>query len=140
MLSEDDAARKARARVLRFCAVPPIDDVTHTGATNGARRRARSRRGGAPDDERPRGFEPDRMRRLWSDIDHARDHLGLGPDAAAASTPWSVAGIVDYATDVVSGAVGSVLGLARVLPDPRRVVGDALPCVRRLPIIGAFFA
>ena len=79
------------------------------------------------------------MRRLWSDIDHARDNLGLGPETAT-QAEWSMAGAVGYAAELASDAVDSLVGWARVLPDPRRLLGDALPCVRRLPIVGAFFA
>jgi hypothetical protein len=110
------------------------DDVTGNGA--------------GVDDERPRGFEPDRMRRLWSDIDHARDNLGLGPEVAAADASSSgVAGVVGYAVGlaadaagaVANGMAGLVRGVASALPDPRRLVGAALPCVRRLPIVGTLF-
>jgi hypothetical protein len=78
------------------------------------------------------------MRRLWSDIDHARDNLGLGPETAA-TAEWTMAGVVGYAAELASDVVGSVAGWAHVLPDPRRLISDALPCVRRLPIVGTFF-
>ncbi len=120
-------------------AVPPIDDVTGNGSANGHRRRARARRGGSGEDDRPRGFEPDRMRRLWGDIDHARDNLGLGPAADVAAAPWNIAGTFGYAAALATDALGVVVGWASRLPDSRRVVADAVPCVRRVPIIGAFF-
>ena len=120
----------------------PADDFTHTGQTNGARRRSRSRRATMRDDERPRGFEPDRMRRLWSDIDRSRDNLGLGTQPVAPSS-WSVGGVVGRATELAVGAVGSLFDVlaapARLLTAPTRALGDAVPCVRRLPIVGGLF-
>lgn len=120
--------------------MPPIDDVTtRNGAAHAGRRRPRPRRGTTGEDDRPRGFEPDRMRRLWSDIDHARDNLGLGPETAAPATEWSVGGALGYAATLATDVVGAVVELARALPDPRRAIGDALPCVRRLPLVGGLF-
>ena len=112
------------------------------------------------DDDRPRGFEPDRMRRLWSDIDRSRDNLGLGTQPIASSSPWSVGAVVGYAAGLATDAVDSVLGWTRVLAAPMRVlaapsrmltlptrvltaptraIGEAVPCVRRLPIVGGLF-
>jgi hypothetical protein len=122
------------------------DDVTQNGSLHGGRRRARRRRAAGGDDDRPRGFEPDRMRRLWSDIDQARDNLGLGSAPADAST-WSVLGLVgsaaglasDAAGRLTSGAVGAVRGVVGVFPDPLRLLGATASCVRRLPLVGGFF-
>jgi hypothetical protein len=153
ILANAGGARKERAAVLRSPPVPPRDDVHHgNGASNGAPRR-RPRR--AADDDRPRGFEPDRMRRLWSDIDSARDNLGLGPEAIVAAAPgWTVAGVVGRAATlafetagaVATGTADLVRACARLLPDPRAVIsaprrsiGAAVPCVRRLPLVGALF-
>ncbi len=88
------------------------------------------------------------MRRLWNDIDTARDNLGLGPETPPPTSTWSIGGLVSYATDVATGAaetvaggIGTVIrGVAGALPDPRRVVVAVAPCVRRVPIIGALFA
>lgn len=87
------------------------------------------------------------MRRLWSDIDHARDNLGLGPEGAAPVAEWSIGGLVGYAADLASGAAGVVVsqisgavrGVAKVVPDPRRALGVAASCARRLPIVGGLF-
>ncbi len=100
------------------------------------------------------------MRRLWNDIDRSRDNLGLGPEAVAPSSSWSVGGVVRYAAELATDAVGTVLGWtrmlaapmrvlaaptrvltspARVLTAPTRAIGDAVPCVRRLPIVGGIF-
>ena len=122
--------------MLRFAAVPPTDDTTRNGTANGAPRRPRARRNGA-DDDRPRGFHPDRMQRLWSDIDSARNRLG--PGVAVESSSWSVAGAVGYAADLAASAGAWVLGWTRVLPDPLRIIGTAVPCVRKLPVVGALF-
>jgi hypothetical protein len=119
-----------------------LDDVTRNRYANGGRRRARSRRAAAGDDDRPRGFEPDRMRRLWSDIDQARDNLGLGAAPAETST-WSVLGLVGMASDtagaLTSGAAETVRGVVGALPDPLRLLGGTVACVRRLPLVGGFF-
>jgi hypothetical protein len=123
-----------------------LDDVTRNGSSKSGRRRARSRRATAGDDDRPRGFEPDRMRRLWSDIDQARDNLGLGPTPTEPST-WSVLGLVgsaaglasDAAGGLMSGAAGAMRGVVEALPDPLRLFGATVPCVRRLPLVGGFF-
>jgi hypothetical protein len=137
--------------------VPPTDEFTRTGQSNGARRRPRSRRATTREDDRPRGFEPDRMQRLWSDIDRSRDNLGLGPEAAAPSS-WSVGGLMRYATELATEAIGTVVDTlttparlvatpgrvltapTRLLTAPTRAIGDAVPCMRRLPIVGGFFA
>ena len=138
ILAEPGGARNRCDPMLRSAAVPPIDDTTRNGTANGAPRRPRARRNGA-DDERSRGFHPDRMERLWSDIDSARDNLGLGPAAAVESSSWSVGGAVGYAADVAASASAWMLGWTRVLPDPLRIIGAAVPCVRKLPVVGAFF-
>ena len=99
------------------------------------------------------------MRRLWSDIDRSRDDLGLGTQPIA-SSPWSVGAVVGYAAGLATDAVDSVLGWTRVLAAPMRVLaapsrtltlptrvltaptralGEAVPCVRRLPIVGGLF-
>jgi hypothetical protein len=102
------------------------------------------------EDDRPRGFEPDRMRRLWNDIDRSRDNLGLGPEAAAQPPSWTVGGVVSYAAELATGAVSTVVDWtlaparvltapARLLTAPTRVLGELVPCVRRLPIVGGLF-
>jgi len=85
------------------------------------------------------------MRRLWSDIDQARDNLGLGPTPPAEA--WSMLGFVgaaaglarDAAGAVTGGATGAVRGVLRALPDPFGALGGAASCVRRLPIVGSLF-
>jgi hypothetical protein len=137
ILAEGGGARKDAITMLRSAAVPPIDDDIRNGTANGAPRRPRTRRNGS-DDERPRGFHPDRMQRLWSDIDSARDNLGLG-GAEVGSASWSLGGALGYAAELVTGAGAWVFGWTRVLPDPLRIVGGALPCVRKLPLVGSLF-
>ncbi len=87
------------------------------------------------------------MRRLWDDIDQARDNLGLGPTEATTPT-WSVLGLVgaaaglanDAAEALTSGAAGAVRGIVAAIPDPLRAIGSVVPCVRRLPLVGGLFA
>jgi hypothetical protein len=121
-------------------------DKTRNGSANGRRRRGRGARGGAGEDDRPRGFEPDRMRRLWDDIDQARDNLGLGPTPTA-TQDWSVLGLVgaaaglasDAAGALTSGAVDAVRGVVGFLPDPFGIRGNVASCARRIPIVGTLF-
>jgi len=130
--------------------VPPIDEFTRSGQTNGAPRRPRSRRATPREDDRPRGFEPDRMQRLWSDIDRSRDNLGLGPEPVASPSSWSIGAVVRGAAELATKAVATVVDAltaparlltapVRLLTVPTRMIGDAVPCVRRLPIIGGIF-
>ncbi|HEY2387049.1 MAG TPA: hypothetical protein VGK30_08820 [Candidatus Binatia bacterium] len=121
-------------------------EKSRNGSANGRRRRGRGGRGTPVDDDRPRGFEPDRMRRLWDDIDQARDNLGLGPTPPG-SQAWSVFGIVgaaaglasDAAGALTSGAAEAVRGMVGVLPDPFGIRGSVVSCARKIPIVGTFF-
>ena len=87
------------------------------------------------------------MRRLWSDIDQARDSLGLGSSPANGAS-WSMLGVMgdaaalatDAAGALTAGAVDALRGALGTLPDPLRLVGSAVPCVRRLPIVGGLFS
>ena len=87
------------------------------------------------------------MRRLWNDIDQARDNLGLGPTPTNGAT-WSVFGLVgdaaglasDAAGALTSGAVDALRGALGTLPDPLRLLRSAIPCARRLPIVGGLFS
>jgi len=86
------------------------------------------------------------MRRLWDDIDQARDNLGLGPNAREPET-WSVFGLVGaaagFATDaagaLTSGAADAVRGVVGVLPDPFGIRGSVVSCARKIPIVGTLF-
>ena len=87
------------------------------------------------------------MRRLWSDIDRSRDNLGIGPETLAPSVAWSVSGLLGYATArafdgagaIAGGAAGVARACADAMPDRFRLIGAAVPCVRRLPLVGGFF-
>ena len=52
---------------------------------NGARPKSRRKRPSAVNggDDRPHGFQPDRMRALWDNIDHARAKLAPDPPESA---------------------------------------------------------
>jgi len=66
----------------------------------------RGRAAGSHDDDRPRGFQPQRMRRLWQDIDRARDGLGLGPGEEPPSpSSWTITGVLGRVTDLASGVL-----------------------------------
>jgi hypothetical protein len=86
--------------------VASVDDE-HPGIRNGGR--VRRRRVRPADDERPRGFKPQRMRQLWDDIDDARDKLGLGAAATAAPSTWSVSALVGRALEMTAGATNHAL-------------------------------
>ncbi len=80
----------------------------------------RGRTAGLHDDERPRGFQPQRMRRLWQDIDRARDGLGLGPgEEPPIPSLWSIAGVVGRLTELASGLLWWKEEEAPPAPSPR---------------------
>jgi hypothetical protein len=121
-----------------------VDDRPTRGRHAPKRRRGESR----AEDERPRGYEPTRMRKVWADIDQARDKLGLGQRVAGAEPSWSVEGLLGWAAGMVEEA-SARLGSA---PDWVRAAladGHAQPasmcatvargCVglmRRVPLVG----
>lgn len=55
---------------------------------NGGQPKSRRKRRGAVNggDDRPHGFQPDRMRALWANIDHARAKLEPEPPTPAAAS------------------------------------------------------
>jgi hypothetical protein len=93
--------------------------------TERKRRRPRTRR--VADDDRPRGFEPGRMRTLWRDIDQARDSLGLGSESGGDAAPrWSLASALEAALALLAGAavrLGRASGIAAG-EGPRAHAGD----------------
>ena len=120
-----------------------------------ARRRDgdRRRRGARREDDRPRGHHPQRMQRVWRDIDTARAKLGMGNGRPAPAAAWSPAELARHAAEVV-GAAGSWVGErapARVLAavPGMLVAGARLPCaviegatarLRTLPLVGRLLA
>jgi len=86
------------------------------------------------------------MRRLWDDIDQARDNLGLGPTPAEPQG-WSVFELIGAAAGLASDAAGvltngaaeAVRGVVGVLPDPFGIRGSVVSCARKIPIVGTFF-
>ena len=135
--------------------VSVVDGEERGGSRSGARRR-RTRPRSVSEDDRPRGYQPQRMQRLWNDIDHARDKLGLGRDADAAGAGWGMAGLLGCAGEIVMSVQGmlsvvawGVTGMvtsALVNGGVRRNPGiasalqaavDVAPWLRDVPIVGS---
>ena len=58
------------------------------------------------DDDRPRGFQPQRMRRLWQDIDRARDGLGLSSSKEPqGAESWTMTGLLGRVADLANGVL-----------------------------------
>ncbi len=140
--------------MLHSARVSVADGEERGGSKSGARRR-RTRPRAVPDDDRPRGYQPQRMRRLWSDIDHARDKLGLGRDADPAGSSWGIEALIGCASEIVtsvqgmlgvlawgvSGVVTSALANGGVRPNrgitsALQAAVDAAPWLRDVPIVG----
>jgi len=70
----------------------------------------RGSRRGPRDDDRPHGFQPQRMRQIWEEIDRARDELGLGPGPGSepppSEPPWTLTGLVDRAGALAASVLG----------------------------------
>ena len=113
----------------------------------GTRRHRRTRSRGMPDDDRPRGFQPQRMRHVWREVDAARDKLGLGDAAAALPAACSVAVFARYAGELTAG-VGDVVAdiaargarqidaMVGALPAVLHAAFDLVPWLRAVPILG----
>lgn len=87
------------------------------------------------EDDRPRGFQPQRMRKLWHDVDRARGKLGLGGDTRAKAsrsrrraTSWA-----GFAVGIVAGATAWMIDLPRTAPAALR----ATITVAAKPLSGA---
>lgn len=86
------------------------------------------------------------MRRLWRDIDDARDQLGLD-ETRAPRAPWSITALIGCASDLTASVSGVVGGLATV---PREIVRaaptvvsatlDVAPWLRQVPVLGRLLA
>jgi hypothetical protein len=112
-------------------------DEFRGGAQPPKRRRVRV----PPDDDRPRGFQPQRMRRLWNDIDQARDKLGLGRTSPASSAPpWSLAALLRCAAELPTSATGFIWDLACAVPATVHTVLGVVPWLRQAPIVGRLIA
>ena len=111
-------------------------DDEHPGIHNGGSTRKRGRTRTPTDDDQPRGFQPTRMRRLWSDIDEARDRLGLGAAEGEPVPSWDVATLIARALEVTRDATGWMTELTRgfsvSLPTPCGVTR----WLARVPVVG----
>lgn len=76
------------------------------------------------------------MRRLWSDIDRARDRLGLGPERERAATGYDLAALLAYAGAAAAGAAAWVGTLAELVPASLQPPCDVLACLGEVPLIG----
>jgi hypothetical protein len=111
------------------------------GGGGSARPRKRRRARAVQDDDRPRGFQPQRMRRLWTDIDQARDKLGLGrAEPSAPMQPWGLAALYHCVTALPASAIGFLWDLPRTGPATVRTVLGVAPWLRQIPIVGRLIA
>jgi hypothetical protein len=74
------------------------------------------------------------MRRLWSDIDRARDRLGL--HAAAAPPPaYGLMGMLGCLADAVAG-VASFVATLPGLAGASAIADEVVTCLERVPVVG----
>ncbi len=85
-------------------------------------------------DDRPRGFETQRMRQLWRDIDESKHKAGLGgrPDSAP-SAGWDVTGVVERATALAGDLFTWV---SSALPAACSLVESGAALLRDVPLLG----
>ena len=127
--------------MLRSPCVRLAGDGERDEFSGGARAPKRRRVRVPQDDDRPRGFQPQRMRRLWTDIDHARDKLGLGRALQAPSAqPWSLAALLRCAAELPASATELIWDLARTVPATVHTVLGVAPWLRQTPIVGRLIA
>ncbi len=87
-------------------------------------------------DDRPRGYEVTRMRKLWDDIDHAKRKAGLTPSPAPAATPgatWDVAAMLARATALAGDVAAWVSANA---PTASAALASGAEVLRRVPLVG----
>jgi hypothetical protein len=129
------------------------DDVSGRNGARRARATTKRRRKGG-DDERPRGYHPQRMHQLWRDIDDARGKLGYDPSADTTSSGYALvaligrsAALVEYlpapstvwtsAWRLVTAPFGMVASVAeKAVAVPVAVLGGAAAWLGRLPLVG----
>lgn len=127
--------------MLRSRRVRLANDGVRDGGGGSARPRKRRRVRTVQDDDRPRGFQPQRMRRLWNDIDRARDELGLGrAEPTPSAQPWSCAALLHCVTGLPASAIGFLWDLPRTGPATVHTVLGAAPWLRHAPIVGRLIA
>jgi hypothetical protein len=86
-------------------------------------------------DDRPRGYEATRMRRLWHDIDHAKRKAGLGPAPAPPAAPsWDVTAMLERAV-VLAGEVAAWMA-ANAPAACAAALANASALLRNVPVVG----
>jgi hypothetical protein len=99
----------------------------------GGKRNGRKRTPVEPDD-RPRGYEAQRMRRLWRDIDDAKDKAGIGRAAAESEAPgWGLGAMLEHATALATDAAAWVAATA---PGACDLVTSGMELLRAVPLVG----
>jgi len=86
------------------------------------------------------------MRRLWQDIDQARDKLGLGSDKTANGASWTWDDWLGWASSAVGDAGAQVAAVPQQIQSVLaqlpgagtcRMVGEgAFTLARKLPVVG----
>jgi hypothetical protein len=87
-------------------------------------------------DDRPRGFEAKRMRKLWDDIDHAKRKAGLTPSpapAATAAATWDVTAMLTRASALVGDVAAWVSANA---PTACAALASGAEALRAVPVVG----
>lgn len=85
-------------------------------------------------DDRPRGYEATRMRRLWQDIDDAKHKAGLGPPALPQAAPaFDMAAVMALAAAIVGEAT---LWMTANAPVAWALLTSGAELLRGLPIVG----
>lgn len=85
-------------------------------------------------DDRPRGYEAQRMRDLWRDIDQAKRKAGLARTPEPPPEPgWDLAGVLERATVLANEAVAWVASSA---PIALALVATGADLLRSIPLVG----
>ena len=102
-------------------------------AAGGGRRKGRKPTR-AEQDDRPRGYESQRMRQLWRDIDESKHKAGIGARAEPPPAPgWDLTGVVECATALAGDVVAWV---SSTVPSACAVIAGAAALLRDVPVLG----
>jgi hypothetical protein len=106
-------------------------------SAGGGRRKSRKPTGTEQDD-RPRGYETQRMRQLWRDIDESKHKAGLGAASEApAPSAWDLVGIVERATALAGEAV---VWISSTAPAACALLAGGSALLRDVPVLGRLMA